>query len=97
MGTCGMSFTPPSAGLLIQIRHGYAADCSGLQLSIESDAEGWRAKVRGENGQELYSARRCNPWTAKVAAAEFAVFGTHQFPDRSPEGLARQLSWNEYW
>lgn len=95
MAACGLSFAPP-AGLLIQIRHGYAADSNGVQLLIESDAEGWRAEVRDANGRLLHSAHRCSVAAAKVAAAEFAVFETGS-GSGSPEGLARQLSWNKYW
>ena len=85
--------------MLVQIRRGYTTACHDLRLSVETDAEGWRAVVRtGEDSRTMYSARRCSLGAAKVAAAEFAMFqmGGAQ-PWMSPEAAARQLRWNEYW
>src|SRR6476620_11007438 len=99
MMACPYAAPVPQPGFLIQIRRGYATDCNGLRLSVETDAEGWRAEVRNRNdGRTLYSAHRCGPGAAKIAAAEFAVFETGgAVPFKSPEALARHLSWNEYW
>jgi len=83
---------------LIQIRHGFAADCHGLRLTIEVDADGWMAKVMElPGGRTLYAARRCSQASAKTAAAEFALWSAGAGGTESPEAAARHLSWREYW
>jgi hypothetical protein len=95
MTGCPFLAPTPQPGFLIQIRRGYSVDCQGLRLSIECDAEGWRAEVRDRDRRTVYSAHRCSERAAKLAAAEYVVFGTGSF--RSPEELVRQLAWSEYW
>ena len=94
MAACGMSFAP-ATGFLIQIHHGYAADCGGFRLSIETDSQGWRADVRDrQDGRLLYSAHRCSLQAAKAAAAEIAIFrASGLLRTKRPELLARQLPW----
>ena len=86
-------------GLLIQIRQGYTAACHDLRLTVETDAEGWKAQVRDRNdGRTVYSARRCSLGAAKVAAAEFAVFRAGEVVGSvSPEAMAQRLPWSAYW
>lgn len=98
MAACGLSFAP-AAELLIQIHRGYAADCGGFRLRVETDFQGWRAEVRGrEDNQLLYSAHRCSLQAAKAAAAEIAIFrASGLLGTKRPEVLARQLPWAEYW
>jgi hypothetical protein len=65
-------------------------------LSVETDANGWWAQVRDRNdSRTLYSAHRCSLGAAKIAATEFAVFRT--MARRSPEAMAQDLPWKEYW
>jgi len=84
---------------LVQIHRGYTTPCYDLRLSVETDAEGWKAQVRDpRDGRTVYSAHRCNLDAAKLAAAEFAAFRIASAADRkSPEALAQQLRWNAYW
>jgi hypothetical protein len=84
---------------LIQIRHGYTAACHDLRLSVETDAEGWKAQVRDRNdGRTVYSVRRCSLRAAQVAAAEFAVFRVGEaLGPISPEAMAQRLRWSAYW
>ena len=82
---------------LIQIHSGSRTAWCDLLLSVETGAEGWTAKVR-DHGRTLYSAQRSSRNAARAAAVEFALFrvagGTSC---ESPERLAGQLRWSEYW
>lgn len=97
MTTC--TRTPETATpALIHIRHGFASACDTLRLLVETGAEGWTAEVRDRrDGSTLYNARRCSLDAAKVAIAEFALFLLPAQGGRTPERLARELSWQEYW
>jgi hypothetical protein len=88
-----------SAGLpLIHIRRGYAASCNDLRLAVEMGSDGWTAEVRDlHDGRTLYNARRCSLDAAKAAIAEFALFAAAGPGRQSPEQLARELRWQEYW
>ena len=92
MAACGMSFAP-ATGFLIQIHHGYAADCGGFRLSIETDSQGWRADVPLPAGwPAAVLAHRCSLQAAKAAAAEIAIFrASGLLRTKRPELLARQL------
>jgi hypothetical protein len=88
----------PSALPLIHIRRGYAASCHNLRLAVETASDGWAAEVRDpRDGRTLYNARRCSLDAAKTAIAEFAIFAAAGAGGQSPEELARQLRWQEYW
>jgi hypothetical protein len=83
---------------LISIRRGYAADSHDLPLSVEIAGEGWSAAVSDpHDGRTLYDARRCSLDAAKAATAEFVMFRAAGQCGQSPEHLARQLRWKEYW
>src|SRR5690348_10224429 len=83
---------------LIQIRRGYVTDCSGLHLSVETDAEGWKAEVRDrKGGSTLYAAKRCSAVAAKVAAAEFALWSGTAMHERTAEVVSNHLAWREFW
>jgi hypothetical protein len=86
------------APLLIHIRHGFSSACDNLRLRVEAGAEGWTAEVRDQqDGRTLYNARRCSLEAAKVATAEFALFRVPGRGRQTPERLARELFWQEYW
>ncbi|HEY1338179.1 MAG TPA: hypothetical protein VGF59_11750 [Bryobacteraceae bacterium] len=93
---CAMVSVSAPAGL-ISIRRGYATDCRGLRLAVETDADGWTAQVTNAlDGRTVYNARRCSLRAAQVAATEFALwFGGGG--KASPEAVAGQLGWREYW
>jgi hypothetical protein len=85
------------APLLIHIRRGYVTACHDLQLAVETGGDGWIAQVRdSHDGRTLYNAQRCSLDAAKVAGAEYAMFRAGQ-GRQTPEQLARELSWQEYW
>jgi hypothetical protein len=88
-----------NALLLFQIRRGYRARWNRLLFTVESENGQWNLRVQ-ESGKEpaLYAGQRSNLSAAKTAAAEFALFqppGTTNA--ESPEKLAKQLEWKEYW
>jgi hypothetical protein len=83
---------------LIHIRRGYVTACHDLQLAVENAGDGWTAEVRDpHDGRTLYNARRCSLEAAKVATAEFAMFRVTVQARQTPEALARELRWKEYW
>jgi hypothetical protein len=83
---------------LIHIRRGYVAACHNLRLAVETGNDGWIAEVRDPDaGRTLYNARRCSLDAAKAATAEFAMFAAAGQARQTPEELARQLRWQEYW
>jgi hypothetical protein len=97
MTPCTRLSAPPALPL-IHIRRGYVTACLDLRLTVETGGDGWSAEVRdGRNGRTLYNARRCSLDAAKVALAEFAIFRAPSRPGQTPEKLARELSWTEYW
>jgi hypothetical protein len=97
MTPCARHSAPP-APPLIHIRRGYVTACQDLRLTVETGGEGWSAEVRDvRNGGTLYNARRCSLDAAKVALTEFAMFRAPARPGQTPERLARELSWTEYW
>jgi hypothetical protein len=87
---------PPS---LTTIRRRYSASVYDLQMSVESDSEGWNVEVRDRQGsQMLHTARRCNLAAAKLAATEFAVVRmTGGMGAGTVELMAQHLAWNESW
>ena len=96
--TCFAPLAAPPV-VLLQIRKGYAASWAGLEISIEAESQDWALEVRDASTRRtLYTARRSNAQAARIAALEFAVFrvfgGTAA---TSPERLARELSWREFW
>jgi hypothetical protein len=98
MTACTRSSAAPPVSM-IQIRRGYTTACYDLRLSVETDAAGWKAQVRDRNdGRTLYSAYRCNPGAARLAATEFVVFRMAGAGEaKSPEAMSQHLRWNEYW
>ena len=81
---------------LIQIHHGYAAECRDLRLSVETGRDGWNGEVRDpRDGRTLYRTSRYSLTSAKAAIAEFALFVMGS--SRNPDQLARELCWQEYW
>jgi hypothetical protein len=94
---CPCTTSAPPALPLIHIRRGYVTACHDLRLAVETGGDGWIAEVRDrQDGRTLYNARRYSLDAAKVALAEFAAFRAGQ-PAQSPEKLARDLRWQEYW
>ena len=87
---------PPS---LVTIRRRYSASCYDLQMSVESDSDGWNVEVRDRQGSAtLHTARRCNLAAAKLAATEFAVVRmTGAMGAGTVELMAQRLAWNETW
>ena len=83
---------------LIQIRSGYRTTWGDVSLSVESGAEGWNARVQ-HHGRTVYKAQRSSAAAAKSAAVEFALLlgASGTMCRESPERLARQLRWSEYW
>ena len=98
MTRCARPAVAPRAPL-IQIHRVYITVCDGLRLSVETHPEGWQAQVRDRsNGRTLYSAHRCSLRAAKVAAAEYAVFGAvGAAGQKTPEAMAQDLPWDESW
>jgi hypothetical protein len=97
MPGCALTqFAPPP--VLIQIRRGLSTVLDNFRLRVEADTEGWQARVLDRQGnRELYTARRCSARAAKVAATEFALFRTAATAPGTPETVAQQLAWQEYW
>lgn len=97
-GNCAHKAVAPAAPLL-QIRHGYRAQWNGLAFAVENDASDWTLRVENSNGPAtLYTARRSKVDAAQFAAADFAIFSVLGGDSRvSPERLAKELNWQEYW
>ena len=103
MGACGTCqrtaapFMVPSR--LFEIRRGYRAEWNGLTFSVESDSSDWTLRVQDfTNSRILYTARRSQAGAAKLMAAEFAVFSVlGSGSPLSPDRLANDLKWREYW
>jgi hypothetical protein len=81
---------------LIQIHSGSRTAWCDLLLSVETGAEGWTAKVH-RDGHALYTAERSSRNAARTAAVEFALFRVGGGNCESPERIAGQLRWSEYW
>lgn len=84
---------------LFQIRRGYRAQWQDLAISVEADSSQWTLRVQesGKN-QTLYTAHRGGAGAAQVAAADFAIFRVLGPASRvSPDRLAQELKWQEYW
>lgn len=102
MGACGVcqnrAVPAQAPAPLFHIRRGYRARWNDLAVSVESDAHGWTLRVHSVAGELLYMAYRGAAMTAKVAAAEFAIFHVLGCGSRlNPNRLAEQLNWQEYW
>lgn len=99
-GTCRNN-TPVSSmpEPLFQIRHGYRARWGNLAFSVESDSGNWTLRIQDPSkNQTLYTAHRGQARAAQLAAAEFAIFLVLGAQSTfSPDRLARDLSWQEYW
>jgi hypothetical protein len=99
-GTCTRSAVPaPPPATLFQIRRGLRARWSDLAFSIESDSGDWTLRVQDPAHREtLYTAHRGGARAAQVAAAEFAIFRVLGPQSRvTPDRLAQELVWQEYW
>lgn len=99
-GSCQHRIAPPRpATPLLQIRHGYRAQWNSLAFSVEADSDQWTLRVRdAARSDTLYTAHRGGVGAAQAAAAEFAVFQVLGRESRlSPDSLARELKWQEYW
>ena len=103
MGSCGScrqnAMPSGTVGPLLQIRHGYRAGWNQLAFAVETDSDQWTLRVQDAVGSEtLYTAHRSGARPAQVAAAEFAIFRELGFDSRvSPDRLAGELKWQEYW
>jgi DNA-binding FadR family transcriptional regulator len=84
---------------LTRIQQKYTATCFDLRMTIEPEADGWKAQVFHERDERrLHSAHRCSMAHAKLAAAEFAVARmTGALDAVTVEVMARNLSWAESW
>jgi len=72
---------------LFQIRRGYRARWNDLAFSEDSG-----------HSRTLYIAHRGGARAAQLAAAEFAIFRVlGPASPVNPAGLARELTWQEYW
>jgi hypothetical protein len=82
---------------LVQIRRAYEADYFAVRLSVHADAGSWAVRVSDGRGETLYAAQRSSLFTAKTAAAEFALWSCGAPGQGCPEATARQLTWRERW
>lgn len=89
--------TADSASLL-QIRQGYRARWNDLVCVVEADSGQWTLRVMDAAAHTLYHARRAGRNAAQAAAAEFAIFRALGPSTRlSPERLAHEWKWQQYW
>ena len=98
--SCPRSAVPSRAPApLFQIRRGYRARWNDLAFSVESDSGDWTLHVQDPARREtLYTAHRGGAGAAQCAAAEFAIFRVLGPESRvSPDRLAKELKWQEYW
>jgi len=88
-----------AAPTLIQIRRGYRARWHNLDLSVEVDSGQWTVRVQDvTRSWPMHTAHRSSGDAARVAAAEFALFGVSETIGwEKPETLAKTLEWHEYW
>lgn len=88
-----------AASVLIQIKRGYRARWQDLALSVEIDSDQWTVRVEDATRHEtMHTAHRGSAHAARIAAAEFALFRTAASGmEETPERLARNLAWQEYW
>jgi hypothetical protein len=103
MGACGTCnrnpLRPAAPATLFGIRHGYRAEWKGLAFSVETDSSDWTLSIQDYAKREtLYTARRAQAPAAQLVAAEFAVFRVLGHDSLvSPDRLAKELNWQEYW
>jgi len=103
MNACGgcQTRTAPSKSPvpLFQIRRGYRAQWNDLAFSVETESGDWTLRVQNTAKREtLYTAHRGQARAAQIAAAEYAIFrALGPASTMTPERLATQLSWQEYW
>ena len=100
--SCRHSATPlpPAArsAPLFQIRQGYRARWNELVCVVEADSGQWTLRVQDAGDRTLYAARRGGRNAAQAAAAEFAIFRVMGPATRlSPERLAGEWKWQQYW
>lgn len=99
-GSCRQNAARPSAPApLFQIRQGYRTRWNDLTFSVEADSGDWTLRVQNAGrSQTLYTAHRGGARAAMVAAVEFAIFLILGPQSRiSPDRLAKELTWQEYW
>jgi sulfur transfer protein SufE len=70
-----------------------------MAFAVETDSDQWTLRVRDVVGSEtLYTAHRSGARAAQIAAAEFAIFRELGLDSRvTPDRLAGELKWQEYW
>jgi len=82
---------------LFQIRQGYRASWRDLSLSVESGSQQWTVRVHDAR-TDLYTAHRSSARAAQAAGMEYAIFRVlGPAAGESPERLAQQVNWNQYW
>ncbi|HEY1242038.1 MAG TPA: hypothetical protein VGF16_15855 [Bryobacteraceae bacterium] len=98
-GSCQTAPRPQAPAPLFQIRRGYRTRWNDLAFSVESDSGDWTLCVQDPARREtLYTAHRGGARAAQVAAAEYAIFRVLGPESRiSPDRLAKELTWQEYW
>ena len=99
-GTCRHQAVPSlERAQLFQIRRGYRARWNNLALSLETDSGDWVLRVQDSTRREtFYTAHRGGVRAAQLAAVEFAIFRVlGPTSPLSPDRLARELAWQEYW
>lgn len=99
-GSCRHNAAPSVApSQLFQIRHGYRARWNELSVSVEDNSGDWTLRVQDSaRSRTLYTAHRGAARAAQVAALEFAIFSVLGAASRvSPDRLAKELNWQEYW
>ena len=103
MASCGScqhrAIPAPEPAPLFQIRRGYRARWNNLALSLETGSGDWVLRVQDATRREtLYTAHRGGVRAAQQAAAEFAIFRVlGPASPLSPDRLAEELPWQEYW
>jgi hypothetical protein len=98
--SCGNNAIPPRAATpLLQIRRGYRTQWNNLSFSVEAGSNQWTLRVQDAARREtLYAAYRGGARAAQVAAAEFAIFRVLGHESQvSPDCLANELKWQEFW
>ena len=99
-GSCRHNAAPkPAKAQLFQIRHGYRAKWNNLAVIVETDSSDWTLRVHDPaRSATLYTGHRGGARAAQVAALEFAIFFVLGAASRlSPDTLAKELTWQEYW
>jgi len=88
-----------AAPALVQIKRGYRTRWQNLDLSVEVDTDQWTVRVQDSTrSHTMHTAHRSSATAARLAAAEFALFGVPGSTNwERPEDLAKTLEWHEYW